>query len=149
MVLDFLELLLYRILLQQNLFLFHPFCPFPCFQSLERDLPPSGSNLSMDSLSLSNEHAWHAPKKKAIYVPPLFEDCESGNHMIIHCSFAKSFWDYFLCWAPLSWTMPCSLLNLIRQWYVPPCNDLGRKFWNGILHGICWGTWKECNRRIF
>lgn len=36
--------------------------------------------------------------------------------------------DTGLCRASLSWTMPCSLLDLVRQWNYPPCNNRGRSF---------------------
>lgn len=70
--------------------------------------------------------------------PICMRDWESGNHIMIHCSFAGSIWANFLRWPPLSWTMPCSFLDLVRQWNYPPCK--GKKLWVGFMHGICWGN---------
>lgn len=45
--------------------------------------------------------------------------------------------------------MPFNLIDLLRLCHAPYYNPRAKHFWLTILHGICWGIWKEHNRRIF
>lgn len=61
--------------------------------------------------------------------------------------FQDSF-EHILSKISLSWVMLFCLVDLICQWSWRFLGPLSKCFWFGILHGVCWGIWKERNRRI-
>lgn len=43
-------------------------------------------------------------------------DAELGDHLFIHCALSRQVCSYFMVSLPLTFVMPNSLINLVRQW---------------------------------
>lgn len=77
-------------------------------------------------------------------------DEESVDHIFIHCVYANMVWDFFLIHLRISWSWPSHLDELmILDWWICDLEVLPSIMWSFLSVAICWGPWKERNRRIF
>ena len=74
---------------------------------------------------------------------------ENTDHLFLHCSFAKTIWNWWLDIWGLNWVFPCFLYEAFNQWLFYGVPPFLKKVWNAIFSIIIWSIWKERNSRIF
>ena len=81
---------------------------------------------------------------------PLCNDLpENSDHLLLHCSFTRTVWMWWLNIWNLSWVFPHQLSEAFDQWICFNGNPFFRKIWNAIFSIVIWTIWKERNARIF
>lgn len=106
--------------------------------------------------SLSMMNAMGVLQRSCLYVvisPHIcilcMKNVELGDHITIHCDFSIFIWTYFMSKISVFWVMLCHVVDFVCHWNGRFLDPRDKVFWMGILHGVCWGIWKERNKRIF
>lgn len=55
-------------------------------------------------------------------------DGENASHTLLHCRFSSLKWNHFIGATNLSWVMPRSIWDLLRQWWFPHVNHNGKAY---------------------
>nr|CCA66235.1 hypothetical protein [Beta vulgaris subsp. vulgaris] len=74
---------------------------------------------------------------------------EQHNHLLLHCPFSLSLWNWWLDLWRLKWVLPETLRGLFDQWLSPIKTPFFKKVWAATFFIISWSIWKERNSRIF
>ena len=74
---------------------------------------------------------------------------ENASHLLLHCYFEKSLWNWWCELWNLSWVSPTSIELAFVQWSFPSRNKFFKKVWSAIFPIILWTIWKERNERVF
>jgi hypothetical protein len=76
-------------------------------------------------------------------------DGESVDHLLLHCSVAKDFWDMLFAMFGVHWVMPYRVIDLFACW-PRRLGSLPRSvLWRAAPHCLMWCIWKERNARLF
>ncbi|OVA12342.1 Reverse transcriptase zinc-binding domain [Macleaya cordata] len=74
---------------------------------------------------------------------------ETVSHLFIHCSMARSIWQYFLRPFKVEWVTTTSIMDHFFWWKMKFGRNRGRKIWELLPYAICWTIWLERNVRAF
>ena len=101
-----------------------------------------GKVLTLDRLQ---RRGWHLPNRCFLC------GCEeeTSNHILIHCTVAKSLWDIILALCGVQWVFPNSVKEVLRSWKGSFVGRKRKKVWKSIPLFIFWTIWKERNRLAF
>lgn len=74
---------------------------------------------------------------------------ENASHLLLHCHFASSIWNWWCETWSILWVWPISLEQALEQWIFPTRNKFFKKVWSVIFLVISmWSLWKERNERV-
>ena len=74
---------------------------------------------------------------------------ESIPHLLLHCSYARELWNFFLNIFGISWVMPFGIVDFLSCWGGGCRNTRIRKVWDMVPLCIFWCIWWERNTRCF
>ena len=80
---------------------------------------------------------------------PFCIELESQNHVLLHCTLARSVWNDLFRWLNVSMVMPFSTHDFFSLWSSLGTGTHQRSFLNSLWMILVWEIWKWKNRRIF
>ena len=77
------------------------------------------------------------------------EHQENIDHLLLHCTFSRNIWLWWLNTWRLQWVFPGSLFEAFHQWALYGATPFMKRVWEAMFPIIIWSIWKERNSRIF
>ena len=76
-------------------------------------------------------------------------NCESVDHLFLHCPVASELWDMVFGLFGVYWVMPMSAVGLLACWQGRFGHHHNGDIWMVVPHCLLWCIWKERNNRCF
>ncbi|KAJ9709030.1 hypothetical protein PVL29_000829 [Vitis rotundifolia] len=74
---------------------------------------------------------------------------ENVNHILVHCTVARTLWDIVLALVGVHWAFPEKVKEVLWSWRGSFVGRKRKRIWNSIPLCIFWTVWKERNRLAF
>ena len=74
---------------------------------------------------------------------------ETIDHLLIHCSKAKSLWDLLLAITEANWVFPSTVRQLLLAWQSASVGKKRKRVWMAAPLCLFWTLWLERNRVVF
>ena len=74
---------------------------------------------------------------------------ETIDHLLIHCSRAKSLWDLLLAITEVNWVFPRTVRQLLLAWQSARVGKKRKRVWMAAPLCLFWTLWLERNRVVF
>ena len=76
-------------------------------------------------------------------------NCESVDHLFLHCPVASELWSMVFGLFGVYWVMPLSIVGLFACWQGRFGHHSNGDIWMVVPHCLLWCIWKERNSRCF
>ena len=76
-------------------------------------------------------------------------DSKTGDHLFLHCAYARELWSMVFCMFGIQWTMPSTVSNLLACWKRSGLTKDHNTIWHAIPGCLMWLIWHERNQRAF
>ena len=76
-------------------------------------------------------------------------NCESVDHLFLHCPVASELWDMVFGLFGVYWVMPMFAVGLLACWQGRFGHHHNGDIWMVVPHCLLWCIWKERNSRCF
>ena len=77
------------------------------------------------------------------------KDCESINHLFLHCPMVYRVWIAVIQKFKVSWVLPQDVNQLIEEAFMVGRDKRTKLLWSLVICATLWTVWRERNQRIF